>query len=104
MSLLIYPVTLELVRRMVPVLRAVRCKSADLGNQLERALTSVPLNTAEGSHSRGKNRSVRYQTAAASAREALACCETAEALGFLGPLDVETALLFRRVIGTLMRL
>jgi hypothetical protein len=47
---------------------------------------------------RGKNRYARYQTAAGSAREALACIETAQALGWVGELDPEVAALFRRVI------
>jgi hypothetical protein len=47
---------------------------------------------------------VRYQTAAGSAREALACLETAEALGWVKPLEPELAALFQRVIGTLVRL
>jgi hypothetical protein len=62
------------------------------------------LNTAEGAYSRGRNRQARFQTAAASAREALACLETAEAMGFIGSVDPHTGALFHRVIGTLVRL
>jgi four helix bundle protein len=71
---------------------------------MERALTSVPLNIAEGAYSRGKNRQARYQSAAASAREVLACWETAHALGFTGPVEPELAAMFRQIIGTLVRL
>jgi four helix bundle protein len=84
MTLKIYPVVLELVRRVAPCLAKLRARSPGLGDQLERALTSIPLNTAEGAYSRGKNRQARYQTAAASAREALACFETAESFGWTG--------------------
>src|SRR5207245_2199559 len=104
MTLEIYPVVLELVRRLAPFLPVVRARSFSLGDQLERALISVPLNVAEGAYSRGKNRQARFQSAAASAREALACFETAEALGWVGPLEPEIAALFHRVIGTLVRL
>src|SRR5688572_28957770 len=104
MTLKIYPVLLELVRRLAPHLVVLRARSSSLGDQFERALTSAPLNLAEGAYSRGKNRHARYQSAAASAREALACLETAEALGWVDPLEPEVAALFRRVIGTLMRL
>lgn len=104
MTLEIYPVVLELVRRLSPHLAAMRTRSASLGDQLERALISVPLNLAEGAYSRGKIRGARYQSAAASAREALACIEVAEALGWVKPLEPEVAALFRRVIGTLVRL
>ena len=104
MSLKIYPVILELVRRVAPLVRLLRARSSALGDQMERALISVPLNVAEGAYSRGKNRQARFQSAAASARETLACLETAEAMGFIGPVDSELTALFHRVIGTLVRL
>src|SRR5437773_3356151 len=104
MTLKLYPVVLELVRALAPYLPGLRARSAALGDQLERALVSVPLNVAEGAYSRGRNRQARYQSAAASAREALACFETAEALGWIEPLPQDIAALFHRVIGTLVRL
>ena len=55
MSLKIYPVVLELVRRLSPVIRVWRARSSALADQMERALISVPLNLAEGAYSRGKN-------------------------------------------------
>jgi hypothetical protein len=63
-----------------------------------------PFKSGRGAYSRGKNRQARYQSAAASAREALACLETAEALGWVQPLETELGALFHRVIGTLVRL
>jgi four helix bundle protein len=104
MTLKIYAVVLELVRGLAPLLPTVRSRSSALGDQFERALISIPLNVAEGAYSRGKNRQARYQSAAASAREALACWETAQALGWVGPLHPNLAALFHRVIGTLVRL
>ena len=61
MTLKIYPVVLELVRKLAPLLPSLRSRSSALGDQLERALISVPLNVAEGAYSRGKNRQARYQ-------------------------------------------
>ena len=104
MTLKIYPVVLELVRRLAPFLPVLRSRSSSLGDQMERALISIPLNVAEGAYSRGKNRQARYHSAAASAREALACWETAQALGLTGPIEPELGALFNRVIGTLVRL
>jgi four helix bundle protein len=104
MTLRIYPVVLQLVRALSPYLPVLRARSVSLGDQLERALISIPLNLAEGAYSRGRNRQARYQSAAASAREALACLETAEALGWVGPLEPELGGLFHQVIGTLVRL
>ena len=104
MTLRIYAVMLELVRRLAPLLPVLRGRSGALADQFERALTSVPLNLAEGAYSRGRNRQARYQSACASAREALACWETAHALGWVEPLEPELAALFQQVIGTLVRL
>jgi hypothetical protein len=62
------------------------------------------LKWAEGAYGRGKNRQARHQAAAACAREALACLETAEALDGKQPLEKELGALFHRVISTLVRL
>jgi len=94
MTLRIYPIVLQLV---LPLPRA---RSASLGEQLERALISVRLDIAERAYSRGMNRQARYQSAAASAREALARFETAEALGWVKALEPELGALFQQVIGT----
>jgi four helix bundle protein len=104
MSLKIYPVVLQLVRQLAPLVRVLRQRSLPLADQMERALISIPLNIAEGAYSRGRNRQARFQTAAASARETLACLETAEAMGFIGPMDPALGALFNQVIGTLVRL
>jgi four helix bundle protein len=100
MTLEIYPVILDLVRKLAPVVQGLRTRSPALADQMERALISVPLNVAEGAYSRGRSRSVRYQTAAASAREVLACLETAEALGFIKAPDTDLLAQFNRIIGT----
>lgn len=104
MTLTIYAVVLELVRKMAPLMPLVRRRSVALADQLERALIAIPLNIAEGAYSRGNNREARYQSALASAREALACWETAEAFGWVEPLEPDIAALFQRIIGTLVRL
>ena len=104
MTLEIYPVVLQLVGRLAPYLPTLRARSSSLGDRLERALISIPLNLAEVAYSRGKNRQNRYQSACASAHEALACLETAAALGWVRPLELELGSLFHQVIGTLVRL
>ncbi len=76
-------------------------RSAISSNGLSSAFRSI---SQKELYSRGKNRQARYQSAAASAREALACLETAEALGWVGPIEPELGALFHQVIGTLVRL
>ncbi len=100
----IYPVLLELVRELGPVLKQLQRRDVDLARQFRRALTSAPLNVAEGSYNRGGNRPARYHTALGSLREALACLEVAEALGYLPAIEPEVRGRFAHVIGTLVKL
>ena len=100
----IYPVLLDLVRRVRPVIGQLERRDPDLARQCRRALASAPLNVAEGSYSRGKNRLARYHDALGSLREVLACLEVAEALGYAPAVDAELRGRFDHVLGTLVRL
>ena len=100
----IYSVLLDLVRDLRPLLSELARKDPDLARQCRRALTSSPLNIAEGSYSRGKNRAARYHTALGSLREVLACLEVAAALGYLPEIDPDLRRRFDHVLGTLVRL
>jgi four helix bundle protein len=100
----IYPVLLELVRVVRPLLEQLERRDPDLARQCRRALASAPLNVAEGSYNRGKNRPARYHTALGSLREALACLEVAAALGYLPDVEPELRARFDHVLGTLVRL
>ena len=100
----IYSVLLDLVRDLRPLLSDLARKDPDLARQCRRALTSAPLNIAEGSYSRGKNRAARYHTALGSLREVLACLEVAAALGYLPEIDPDLRRRFDHVLGTLVRL
>jgi len=95
---------LDLVRCLVPLTRELERHDPDLARQLKRALSSGPLNLAEGSYSRGKNRLARFHTALGSMREVLACLEVACAMGYMRNLDAELHGRFQHVIGTLVRL
>lgn len=100
----IYPFILETITLIRPLAERVCRADPDLGRQLRRAQSSIVLNVAEGSYSRGRNRAARYHTAMGSARETLACLEVAEALGAVGPLDEDLRKRFNRILGTLHRL
>ncbi len=98
-----YPVLLDLVRSLRPLVRQLERSDPDLARQCRRALTSAPLNVSEGSYSRGKNRAVRYHTALGSLREVQACFEVAAALAYMPELDAALVRRFDHVIGTLVR-
>ena len=101
----IYPVLLQLVRfRQTAGRRAPKRRDPDLARQCRKALASAPLNVAEGSYNRGRNRLARYHTALGSLREALACFEVGAALGYMPDVEPELRRRFDHVIGTLVRL
>ena len=100
----IYPITVETLRELRPVMERIEKKDGDLGRQLRRAAASVALNLSEGMGSRGKLRQVRYHTALGSARETLACLEVAQAFGYIAQVDAAIRARMDRIIGTLVRL
>ena len=83
MTLRIGQDALQVVREMRGVVVAVAQHDADLGRQLRRALTSIPLNIAEGEWRRNGNARVRFETAMGSANEVVMCLRTADALGYI---------------------
>ncbi len=100
----IYPFILETLTVLQPLALQIAKSDADLARQLRRASSSIALNVAEGTYSRGKNRSCRYHSALGSARETLACVEVAQAMGYVRNLPEEIGPRFDRIIGTLMKL
>jgi four helix bundle protein len=79
----IYPVILQVVKDLAPIVGDIQRHDADLARQMRRALSSVPLNVSEGMYNRGGHRKQRYLTAMGSMRETLGCIETAQAMGYL---------------------
>ena len=100
----IYPVLLDLVRRVVPLIKEIERRDPDLARQCRRALGSALLNVAEGSYNRGRNRIARYHTALGSLREVLAGLEVAVAFGYIPHIEPELQDRFNHVLGTLVRL
>jgi four helix bundle protein len=85
----IYPVILEMLRMLRPVIKAVERHDRALAGQLRKASASIALNTREGSGSRGGTRRMRYETASGSTQETGGCLDTALALGYVEVLDAD---------------
>ena len=97
--LTIYPIVLEFIGLLRPLLAQIERRDRDLGRQLRRASASVALNLAEGMYSQGANR-----TALGSMRESLSCLEVARAFGYVQEWDQNMAAMINRITGTLVRL
>jgi four helix bundle protein len=100
----IYPVVLETIEGLRSVTAQIERRDRDLGRQLRRAASSVALNAAEGMYSRGQLRQARYHTALGSARETLACLETARAWGYVAAIDPALVARLHHIIGTFVHL
>lgn len=94
---------LALIRRVSPIATAIGRRDAELAKQLRAALSSVALNTAEGSDQIGARRNNHYAIALGSAREAFVALRAAEAWGYVGALPDDVVGMFNQVIGTLVK-
>jgi four helix bundle protein len=103
-DLRIQGVILEVIAMVRLELAQIERRDLDLARQMRRAAASMSLNTSEGAYSRGKNKKARYHTALGSARETLACLETAVAFGHVEHVRDEIRALMNRIIGTLTNL
>ncbi len=100
----IYPIIIEMIASLRPLMESLERRNHDLARQMRRASSSVALNVAEGMCSRGKNRPARYHTALGSMRETTACIEVAVAMGYVEGPAPEVAERMRYVTGTLVLL
>jgi four helix bundle protein len=70
-------------RAFRPIIEAVMPRDKDLASQMRRAVTSAPLNTAEGNRRIGGDRVHAFRVAAGEAEEALTGARAAFALGYI---------------------
>jgi len=100
----VYPVVIEFISALRPLLAQIERRDRDLGRQLRRASSSVALNLAEGMYSRGELRTARYHSALGSMRESYSCLEVAQAFGYVHALESVMLERVNRITGTLVRL
>jgi four helix bundle protein len=99
----IHEVAIELVGDVMPLVERIERKDPDLARQARRAVSSAPLNIAEGSDQVGKRRNLHYRIAIGSARETLSALRVAVAARYIEPLPEQITHKFDHVIGTLHR-
>src|SRR4249920_1261198 len=100
----IYEVSLTLVEDLNPMLDRLQGRRKGLHDQLERALSSVVLNIAEGCGQSGGHRRERYKTALGSAREVLAIHDYVTRRRMHARLSDDGFDRLGKVIGTLVNL
>jgi len=100
----VYPVVIEFIAALRPMLVQIERRDRDLGRQLRRAASSVALNLGEGMYSRGELRTARYHTALGSMRKSYSCLEVAQAFGYVRAIDATLHAKINRITGTLVRL
>ncbi len=82
-----------------PLVEAVARRDRELGSQLRRALSSVPLNLAEGLGTAGGNARLRFETARGSLCEARAAVRVAVAWGYVTEESTRALLETLNVLG-----
>jgi four helix bundle protein len=103
-TLKIYADVIGLIRKLRPIVETIAHRDPDLGRQLRRALTSIPLNIAEGAKQNDGNGRARFLTAMGSTNEVAAVLETSEALGYVDAVGEEVIDDLDRIARSLNRL
>lgn len=97
----VHDVALDVIRDVAPLAEAIGRHDPDLARQLRRALSSVPLNIAEGVDQRGARRTSHYSIALGSAREAWSALRTGAAWGYTSEPPHAVKARFDHLIGAL---
>lgn len=102
----VYKVALEVVTLMDTVVESLPRGKSHLGDQLQRAGTSIVLNIAEGSGEYSGNEKNRfYRMAKRSGTECAAVIEICQRLGFIeNELYEEIRLLLVRIVSMLIKM
>ena len=99
----IHEVAIELVGEVMPLMREIERVDPDLARQGRRAVTSVPLNIAEGSDQCGKRRMLHYRVALGGGPGDMGGSSGAHAARYLAAPSAELTNKVNQVIGTLHR-
>lgn len=79
----LYVESVSLATEVRLLLSPIEKRDQELARRLKRACDDVPLHVAEGMCATGRARRLEYGAALGSAREALACVQAAQSVGYL---------------------
>jgi four helix bundle protein len=100
----IYPVALDWIEKLEPLIARIGRADRDLASQLRRASASVVLNMAEGMGARGGHRTNSYGVSLREMRESYAALQVAQRRKLIGALDDALENQCQRLIWALVRL
>ncbi len=100
----IYPVILDWLETLRPIIAAIRKADPNLANQLQRSSVSVALNTAEGMSNNGRRKLASYRIALGEMRESMAAIEIATRLAYTKSIDDNAYDRQQRIYATLTNL
>jgi four helix bundle protein len=101
----IFDSAIQATEELKPLVDVIERFDRELGKQIRRSATSVPLNIAEGSYSQGKNRVARLYNALGSAKETCAALKVSVAWGYLDRAQISKCYsLYDMIVATLYKL
>ncbi len=83
MAFIVYDLTLQMLKKIKPLIEQVRRHDPSLADQMQRSGQSTFLNIAEGQSARGKNEAAKLQVALTECRETRAALQLSVAWGYL---------------------
>jgi hypothetical protein len=100
----IYPVVLDWLKALRPLIAQIARHDSDLAKQLRCPSSSVVLNLGEGMHSRGGHRTNAHGVALREMGESYSALQAAQIHGYVGVLEPAFEAQCRRIFGTLVKL
>lgn len=100
----IYPIALDWLKGLRPLIERIARFDRELAKQLRRSSASVILNLGEGMHSRGGHRTNAYGVALREMGESYSALQAAQVLGYIKALEPAFEAQCRRLLGTLVKL
>jgi four helix bundle protein len=100
----IYPITLDWLKALRPLIAQIARHDRELAKQLRGSSSSVILNMGEGMYSRGGHRTNAYGVALREMGESYSALQAAQVHGYIKALEPAFEAQCRRILGTLVKL